>query len=86
MASNDICDWYHSIPKITKWWFTGSVFILIAATLGVLNPMWLFLHYESFIYRFQVKFYLQGIAFKQDITSHQQNYVSRQFGTWTIWY
>ncbi|CAC5404863.1 DERL1 [Mytilus coruscus] len=53
MSSNDIGDWYRSIPKITKWWFSGSVVIPIAAKLGLLNPMWLFLHYESLIYKFQ---------------------------------
>ena len=54
MSSNDIGDWYRGIPKITKWWFTGSVIIPIAAKIGLLNPMWLFLHYESLIYKFQV--------------------------------
>ncbi|KAK3086143.1 hypothetical protein FSP39_014209 [Pinctada imbricata] len=53
MASNDIGDWYRGIPMMTKYWFTGSVVVPIVARFGLLNPAWLFLHWESFIYKFQ---------------------------------
>ena len=56
MASNDIGDWYRGIPQMTKYWFTGSVVVPIVARFGLLNPAWLFLHFESFIYKFQVNF------------------------------
>ncbi|OWF51050.1 derlin-1-like [Mizuhopecten yessoensis] len=53
MASNDIGDWYRGIPFLTKYWFTGSVVVPILARFGILNPMWLFLHFESVVYKFQ---------------------------------
>lgn len=53
MASNDIGDWYRSIPQITKYWFTGSVVVPLAARLGLVNMMYLFLHFESVVYKFQ---------------------------------
>ncbi|KAK7505872.1 hypothetical protein BaRGS_00003143 [Batillaria attramentaria] len=54
MASNDIGDWYRGIPQITRYWFTGSVVVPIASRLGLLNPMWLILTLEHFIYKFQI--------------------------------
>ncbi|XP_050399051.1 derlin-1 [Patella vulgata] len=53
MASNDIGDWYRSIPPITKYWFTGSIILPLAGRIGLLSPMWMILHFESFIYKFQ---------------------------------
>ena len=54
MASNDIGDWYRGIPRITKYWFTGSVVVPIAARFGLLNAHWLILVFELVVYRFQV--------------------------------
>lgn len=54
MASNDIGDWYRGIPQITRYWFTGAVVVPIASRIGLLNPMWLILTFEHFIYKFQL--------------------------------
>ncbi|KAK3610374.1 hypothetical protein CHS0354_008650 [Potamilus streckersoni] len=54
MASNDIGDWYRSIPQITKYWFTGSVILPLLGRFGLLNPMHMLLIFESVIYKFQI--------------------------------
>lgn len=54
MASNDIGDWYRGIPQITKYWFTGSVVVPIAARFGLLNAQWLVLLFELVVYKFQI--------------------------------
>ncbi|WAR11357.1 DERL1-like protein [Mya arenaria] len=51
--SNDIGEWYRGIPQITKFWFTGSVIVPLAARFGLLNPMWLVLLFEQVVYKFQ---------------------------------
>ena len=58
MASNDIGDWYRGIPQISKYWFTGSVVVPLAARFGLLNPMYLILLFEPVIYKFQVGVYI----------------------------
>ena len=54
MASNDIGDWYRGIPQITRYWFTGSVIVPIAARLGLIHVGWLVLSFQHFVYHFQV--------------------------------
>ncbi|KAL3860205.1 hypothetical protein ACJMK2_010361 [Sinanodonta woodiana] len=54
MASNDIGDWYRSIPQITKYWFSGSVILPLLGRFGLLNPMHMVLLFESVIYKFQL--------------------------------
>uniref|UniRef100_A0A0L8GQK8 Derlin n=1 Tax=Octopus bimaculoides TaxID=37653 RepID=A0A0L8GQK8_OCTBM len=54
MASNDIGDWFRSIPRITKFWFVGSIVLPIAARFGLLSPIWLILRYEFVVYKFQL--------------------------------
>ncbi|BFZ12902.1 hypothetical protein BsWGS_15941 [Bradybaena similaris] len=54
MASNDIGDWYRSIPQITKYWFTGSVVVPLIGRLGILNPLWFILNFDLFFYKFQI--------------------------------
>lgn len=63
MATNDIGDWYRSIPRITKYWFTGSVVVPIAAKFGLLNPRHLVLLYNEVIYRFQIWRPLTAVLF-----------------------
>ena len=55
MASSDIGDWYRGIPQISRYWFTASVVVPIVARIGLLNPMWLILTFQHFIYKFQVR-------------------------------
>lgn len=54
MASNDIGDWYRSIPQITKYWFTGSVVVPLIGRLGILSPQWFILDFNHFFYKFQI--------------------------------
>ena len=63
MASNDIGDWYRGIPKITKYWFTGSVIVPIAARFGLLGAQWLILVFELVFYKFQVSHLNENIFF-----------------------
>ncbi len=54
MADASIADWFRSIPKITRWWFSLSVAIPLLARFGLLDGMWLILLFEPLVYRFQV--------------------------------
>ncbi len=55
MASNDLGDWYRSIPQISRYWFTGAVALPLAGKLGLFNPMTMILHYEMVVHHFQVR-------------------------------
>ena len=54
MASNDIGDWYRSIPPISRYWFTGSVVLPLLGKLGLIAPYYFLLIFDPFIYKFQV--------------------------------
>lgn len=54
MASNDIGDWYRSIPQISRWWFTGSVALPLLGKLGIFSPMTMILHYYMIVNKFQI--------------------------------
>lgn len=56
MGSNDIGDWYRGIPQMTKYWFTGSVIVPLAAKIGIVSGMSLILIFEKVVYSFQVCF------------------------------
>ena len=55
MAEDSIADWFRSIPKITRWWFSLCVIIPLLARFGLLNGLWLILMFEPVVYRFQVR-------------------------------
>ncbi|RNA11430.1 derlin-1 isoform X1 [Brachionus plicatilis] len=48
-VGTDFKDWFNSIPKITRFWFSGSVIIPILSRLGILNPIYLILLLEPFL-------------------------------------
>lgn len=54
MASNDIGDWYRSIPPISRYWFTGSVVLPLLGKLGLIAPYYFLLIFDPFIYKFQI--------------------------------
>ena len=58
MASTDIGDWYRSIPLLSKYWFTGSVVLPLAAKIGLVGGMTMILHYEMVVYYFQVHWFI----------------------------
>ena len=37
MSGQDFSDWYKSIPQITRYWFTGSVIVPLAARFGLVG-------------------------------------------------
>lgn len=53
-ASNDIGQWYKSIPKITRVWFTASIIVPLSARLGLVRPQTLVLFLNSVIKQFQI--------------------------------
>jgi derlin-1 len=55
-ASNDLGQWYKSIPKITRVWFTSSIVVSVAARLGLVRPQHLVLFVTQIIKHFQVCF------------------------------
>ena len=54
MASNDIGDWYRSIPQISRYWFTGSVVLPLIGKLGLVTPMSMVLLFDKIVYEFNV--------------------------------
>ncbi|XP_066257380.1 derlin-1 [Euwallacea similis] len=50
---SDLGDWYHSIPKFTRVWFTGTVVFTLLGRFGFLNPINLILLYEA-VKRFEI--------------------------------
>jgi derlin-1 len=57
MSSNEFRDWYQSIPKITRGWFTASIALPLIGRLGLLNPYTLILLFEPFVKNFHVNYY-----------------------------
>lgn len=51
---SDFKDWFDSIPKITRFWFAGSVIVPILSRFGLLNPFYLILELEPFLNNFHV--------------------------------
>jgi len=54
--SNDLGQWYRSIPKVTRVWFTSSIVVSLAARLGLVRPQNLLLFINPIIKHFQVGF------------------------------
>ena len=55
-ASNDLGQWYKSIPPITRTWFTASVVVPLAARLGIVRAQHLVLFTQAVLKNFQVGF------------------------------
>ena len=53
-VSNDLGQWYKSVPKITRAWFTSSIVVSLAARLGIVKPHNLVLFITPVIKQFQV--------------------------------
>ena len=65
-ASNELGQWYRSIPKITRAWFTSSIVVSLAARLGIVRPHSLVLFVNPIIKQFQVGF---SIDFHREFSS-----------------
>ena len=55
-ASNDLGQWYYSIPPITRAWFTGSVIVPVAVALNIVNQARLLLYVCPIVKYFEVCF------------------------------
>lgn len=56
-TSNDLGQWYKSIPPITRVWFTASIIVPFAARLGIVKPQHLVLFVQPIIKNFQVELF-----------------------------
>jgi len=50
----DFGEWFKSLPRFTRWWLALTVGFTLLGRFGLLSPQYLFLHYESFVHKFQV--------------------------------
>ncbi|CAG9765980.1 unnamed protein product [Ceutorhynchus assimilis] len=50
---SDVGDWYRSVPRFTRMWFTGTVVLSLLGRFGLLNPLNLILLYPQ-IKQFQI--------------------------------
>jgi len=50
---SDLGDWYRSVPRFTRAWFTGTVTLTLLGRFGLLNPLNLILLYDA-VKKFQV--------------------------------
>lgn len=53
-VSNDLGQWYKSIPPITRAWFSASIVVPVAARLGIVRPQQLVLFVKPIFQNFQV--------------------------------
>lgn len=53
-ASNDLGQWYKSIPPITRTWFTASIIVPVATRLGLVRAQNLILFVQPVLKNFQV--------------------------------
>ena len=56
-ASNDLGQWYKSIPPITRSWFTASIIVPVATRLGLVRAQNLVLFVQPVVKNFQVCWY-----------------------------
>ncbi|CAF1618958.1 unnamed protein product [Adineta ricciae] len=62
-ATNDLGQWYKSIPKITRVWFTASIVVSFAPRLGLVRPHNLILLLTPIIKNFQIWRLLTAVLF-----------------------
>ncbi|CAF0821509.1 unnamed protein product [Adineta steineri] len=62
-ATNDLGQWYKSIPKITRVWFTATVVVSIAARIGLVRPYNLILLFTPIVKQFQIWRLFTGVLF-----------------------
>jgi len=51
---NDLENWWNSLPHVTKWLFTASFGITVAANFGILNGGWLILDFNLLYRNFEI--------------------------------
>jgi len=62
-VQNDIGQWYKSIPKITRVWFTASIVVPLSARLGLVRPQTLVLFLNPVIKQFQIWRLITAVLF-----------------------
>ncbi|CAF0733771.1 unnamed protein product [Adineta steineri] len=65
-GSNDLGQWYKSIPPITRVWFTASIVVPLAIALGILNSFHLVIYGNSIIQYFVIfmAVFMHGLNFE----------------------
>ncbi|BHF76256.1 Derlin 1 [Sparganum proliferum] len=54
MVGNDFSDVYYGIPRLTRYWLTGTVVLSLLGKLGLISLFWLILEWNKFFYDFQL--------------------------------
>ncbi|VDL95093.1 unnamed protein product [Schistocephalus solidus] len=54
MTGNDFSDVYYGIPRLTRYWLTGTIVLSLLGKLGLINLFWLILDWSKFFYEFQI--------------------------------
>ncbi|EYB83547.1 hypothetical protein Y032_0333g2800 [Ancylostoma ceylanicum] len=49
---SDLGTWFGTIPLVTRYWFALSVIIPLLGRFGLINPLWMYLDWNLFAYRF----------------------------------
>jgi len=62
-SSNDLGQWYNSIPKITRVWFTGSIIVPVIARLGLVRAQNLVLLANPIVKHFQIWRLITAVLF-----------------------
>jgi derlin-1 len=63
-VTNDLGQWYKSIPPITRVWFTGSIMVPVAARLGLVRPQNLVLFVKPIFKNLQVYSLILNLKFQ----------------------
>lgn len=63
-VTNDLGQWYKSIPPITRVWFTGSIMVPLAARLGLVRPQNLVLFVKPIFKNLQVYSLILNLKFQ----------------------
>uniref|UniRef100_A0A1I8G198 Derlin n=1 Tax=Macrostomum lignano TaxID=282301 RepID=A0A1I8G198_9PLAT len=54
MAPNELAEWYWNVPRLSRYWFTGSVVLPLLGRIGLLSPYSMILVWEKLAYSFHI--------------------------------
>jgi len=60
---SDAQQWFYSLPKLTRYWFAGTVVLSLLGRFGILNPYYLILNYDLIFNHFQIWRPLTAVLF-----------------------
>ncbi|KHJ97783.1 hypothetical protein OESDEN_02228 [Oesophagostomum dentatum] len=65
---SDLGTWFRTVPIVTRYWFALSVIIPLLGRFGLINPLWMYLDWDLFVYRFHVSILLLYVCCILDLT------------------